>query len=88
MVSRAHTWANTSQHHYLYILRGQERVAQNHGQFTLTEWHVLTLGSLASLLIKSSDALLEAKQRLVDISSFGLSLLIVALTVLGSLTSS
>lgn len=48
---------------------------------------MLTLRGLATLLIKSTNALLQAKQGLVDLSSFSLSVLVVALTVLCSFTS-
>jgi len=49
---------------------------------------MLALGTLCFLGIKSSHALFESKQGLVDLCTLGLSLFVVALAVLGSLTSS
>lgn len=46
---------------------------------------MLTLGSLAFLLIERSNALLQGKKRLVDLGTLSLSVFVVALAVLGSL---
>ena len=48
---------------------------------------MLALRGLALLLVESSHALLEAKQRLVDLCSLGLPLLVVTHAVLSSLTT-
>lgn len=48
---------------------------------------MLALRGLALLLVESSHALLEAKQRLVDLCSLDLSLLDVTLAFLSSLTT-
>ena len=47
----------------------------------------LSLVGLPALLVQSSHALLEAKQRLVDLCSLGLPLLVVTHAVLSSLTA-
>ena len=48
---------------------------------------MLPLRCLTFLLVKGSDALFEAKEGLVDFGSFSLSVLIVALAILGPFTS-
>jgi hypothetical protein len=48
---------------------------------------VLSLRSLALLPIEGSYALLETKQRLVDLSTLGLTVLVVALAILGAFTT-
>lgn len=88
MICRAVAWVDTGQHHDLYLFTCKERVSQNHGQLALSKWNMLALGTLCFLGIKSSHALFESKQGLVDLCTLRLSLFVVALAVLGSLTSS
>jgi len=88
VVRGAHSWANAGKHHDLDFLAGQERVSQNHSELALAEGYVLSLRSLTLLPIEGSYALLETKQRLVDLSTLGLTVLVVALAVLGTLTTS
>lgn len=88
VVRRAHSWANAGKHHDLHFLAGQERVSQNHSQLALAEGYVLSLRSLTLLPIESSYALLESKQGLVDLSTLGLTVLVVALAILGTFTTS
>jgi hypothetical protein len=85
VVCRAHSWTNTGKHNDLALLTGHKGISQDHGKFALTERHVLTLGSLAFLLIERSNALLQGKKRLVDLGTLSLSVFVVALAVLGSL---
>ena len=49
---------------------------------------MLTLRALRLLSVESADALLKTKQRLVDLSTFSLSLLVVALAILCTLRTS
>ena len=49
---------------------------------------MLTLRGLVTLLIKSTNSLLLAEEGLIDLSTLSLSVLVVALTFLGSLTTS
>lgn len=87
MVGGAHAWANTGKHYDFDFLAGQERVPQDHGELTLTEGHVLSLRCLTLLSVKGSDALLEAEQGLVDLSTLSLTVLAVALAILGTFTT-
>lgn len=49
---------------------------------------MLSLGSLAFLLIQRSDALFESQEWLIDLRSLSLTIFVIALAVLGSLGSS
>ena len=84
MVSGAHARTDASEHYDLDLLVGQETVPENHGELGLSEWDVLALRALALLRVKCSDAFLEAEKGLVDLSTLGLSIPVVALAVLGS----
>jgi len=88
MVSRTHSWANTGKHYNLDFLACHKGIPEYHGQLTLTEWNMLSLRCLTSLLIQSSHALLQSKKRLVYFGSFSLSFFVVALAVLSTLTTS
>ena len=89
VIGGAHARANAGQHDDFDLIVGQKRVSQDHGKLALPEGHMLSLSlvGLSALLIQSSHALLEAKERLVDLCSLGLSVFVVTLAVLGTLTT-
>ena len=88
MVGGAHAGADARQHDDFDFIVSQEGVTENHRQLRLPERDVLALAALCLRLVKGTDALLEAKQRLVDFGTLELSVLVITLAVLGALRAS
>lgn len=65
-----------------------EGISKNHCQFTGTEWDVCTFIAWVLSHIKASNAFLQSKKALVDLSTFQSSLSVVALAIRCPLTSS
>ena len=60
MVSRGHAWTDTCKHYDFDFVVGNEGVSEDHCELALSEGNVLTLRGLATLLIESTDAFLQA----------------------------
>jgi len=88
VVSGAHAGANASQHYDFYFFVRNERVAKHHRQLALSKWHMLPLRRLSPLLIECPHTFLQTQQRLVDLRTLSLSVLIITHAILSPLTSS
>ena len=78
---------NARKHDNLHFITCQERISQNHSQFTLSKRHMLALTCLPLLLVYSSDALFQPKQTFVDFGPFNLPIFGVFNTIAGSFRS-
>ena len=87
VVCWAHTGTNAGKHDDLALVISHERISEHHCELALTEWHMLALCRLPLLLVEGPDTLLESQERLVDLRSLSLPILVIALTVLSPFRS-
>jgi len=88
VVSAGASRADTSQHQDFYFFTRLEGITQHHRQLGATERHMLTLNALDFCGVNSSDTFFKPQERLVDLSTFSLSIFIITDTVSSSLTAS
>lgn len=85
VIGRAHAGTNARQHYDFDFVVRKERVTEHHSQLGLPEGHVLSLAALRLRRVQCADALLQTEQGLVNLGSLDLTVLVVALAVLGTL---